>query len=91
MASCAIAATEFGVEPSDEPSPRLSNTITRRLAAMPSTTGAPPVQFRGQVVEEDHRHVAVCTELPVDAFGAGRHRRFVVGASFHVLDLVRDC
>src|SRR5918994_1378348 len=37
-ASCAIAATEFGVEPSDAPTPRLSKAMTRRLDAMPSTT-----------------------------------------------------
>src|SRR5437667_2473734 len=37
-ASCAMAATEFGVAPSDAPTPRLSKAITRRLDAMPSTT-----------------------------------------------------
>ncbi|MFZ0850361.1 MAG: hypothetical protein WAO08_14275, partial [Hyphomicrobiaceae bacterium] len=54
IASRAIAATELGVEPPDAPTPRLLKTITRRPVAMPSDdAGIPPVQFRGQMVEED--------------------------------------
>jgi tagatose-1,6-bisphosphate aldolase non-catalytic subunit AgaZ/GatZ len=38
MASLASSAIELGVLPCDAPTPRLSNVITRRCAAMPSTT-----------------------------------------------------
>ena len=40
-ASRAIPATECGVVPSDAPTPRLSNAMTWRLAAMPSMTRGP--------------------------------------------------
>ena len=37
-ASFAIASMVSGVDPPDAPTPRLSKAMTRRLAAMPSTT-----------------------------------------------------
>ena len=62
-------AIESGVEPSDAPTPRLSKVITRCFAAMPSTTlGSQLSKTAAQVVEEDHWHAGVRTELPVGEF-----------------------
>src|SRR5438445_2186047 len=87
-ASFAIASIVSGTVPVEAPTPRLSNVITRCVAAMPSTTrGSQLSSTAGQVGEEDHRDASLGAELAVGEIhstGGDRAGRCVLVRRDHV-------